>query len=151
MNEIFAEENIFFIEEGLTDKNTFLKIVAEKAAEKELVSSKEACLKGLLEREQQQTTGFQEGFAIPHCKNDTVYSPKLMYFKTAPIPWDSLDGNPITDSFVLLIPEKAADEHLKYLALLSRALIDDEFRSGIKASRTQNEIYQLICQKLGVK
>ncbi len=151
MNEIFAEENIFFLEELFTNKDAFLKVVSEKAAENGFVSSKEVCLEGLREREQQQTTGFQDGFAIPHCKNNTVYAPKLMYFKTSPIPWDSLDGSPITDSFALLIPEKAADEHLKYLAILSRALIDDDFRSGIKDSQTHEETYQLICQKLGVK
>ncbi len=150
MTMIFSKENIFFPTESLENKQDLFKQIAHQAWELGYVEAEQACFEGLKEREEQQTTGFQEGFAIPHCKDQTVKSPKLLFFKTNPIPWDSLDGSDITNSFILLIPEQSAKEHLKYLSLIARSLIDTTFRQELKAATTSEMIYQLITEKLGV-
>jgi PTS system fructose-specific IIA component len=147
MTEIFQEKNIFVVEERLENKEQLLRLIAKKAAELGYVHSESDCLKGLKERENQQSTGFQDGFAIPHCKSQTVKEPRLLIFKTLPIPWDTLDGQPVQFSFVLLIPEQSAAEHLKYLAKIAKSLLDDEYRNQLKQGDRQR-IYSLVREKL---
>ena len=131
-NDIFSRDNIFIIDEYLDSKNELFKLVSIKAFELNYVKSVDECYEGLLYRENQQTTGFQDGFAIPHCKDNTVFSPKVLVFKTNPIDWDSLDGKPVTVSLVVLVPQNASNEHLKLLAKLAKALIDNSFQEQIK-------------------
>ncbi len=149
MSNIFCEQNVFIVNEQLEEKNQLFKLIAKQASELGYVHSEQACYNGLLAREAQQTTGFEDGFAIPHCKDDTVKEPKLLVFKTRPIPWDSLDGQPTTFAFVLLVPEKAANEHLRYLAKIAKSLIDDGYRAQLKAADTQS-IYAKVKEKLEV-
>ncbi|MDT2757446.1 PTS sugar transporter subunit IIA [Enterococcus asini] len=149
-SSVFEKENILISKEPISDKKDLFKYISRNAKHLNYVLSEQECFDGLMERESQQTTGFQDGFAIPHCKNDTVITPKMFYVKTKPIPWDSLDGKDITDSFVLLIPEKGAEEHLKILAKIARSLIDAGYRDNLKKSKTESEIFELISNKLEV-
>ncbi|MCL6573987.1 MAG: fructose PTS transporter subunit IIA [Bacillus sp. (in: Bacteria)] len=149
MSNIFEKQNIFLVEEQLENKGQLFQLIAKKASELGYVLSEEACYLGVLERENQQTTGFQDGFAIPHCKSKTVKEPKLLVFKTLPIPWDSLDGQDIVFSFVLLIPEQSAKEHLQVLAKIAKSLIDDEYRQQLKVADEQS-IYLQVRKKLEV-
>jgi fructose PTS system EIIA component len=150
MASIFSEQNIFMVEEQLENKEQLFKLIAKKASELGYVYSEEECFQGLLARENQQTTGFQDGFAIPHCKDSTVKEPKLLVFKTLPIPWDSLDGQPTIFSFVLLIPTQSEKEHLQYLAVIAKSLIDEEYRQQLKEADEQS-IYLKVGEKLGVQ
>ncbi|MDR2007705.1 MAG: fructose PTS transporter subunit IIA [Alphaproteobacteria bacterium] len=147
MNNIFAKENIFVIEEPLDSKESFFKIIAKKATELSFVESEKSCFEGILERESQSTTGFEDGFAIPHCKSNTVKSPKLMIFKTKEIPWDSLDGKPISISHVLLMPLSADNEHIRLLSKVARGLVDENYRNSLKQANAE-EIYNLVAKKM---
>lgn len=131
-NDIFSRDNIFIIDDKINNKTELFKIISTKAFELNYVNSIDECFNGLMFRENQQTTGFQDGFAIPHCKDNTVFNPKILVFKTNPIDWDSLDGKPVTVSLVVLVPENASNEHLKLLAKLAKALIDNDFKEQIK-------------------
>lgn len=55
-----------------------------------------------------------------------------------------MDGEPLTEMFVLMIPEKGAAEHLKILTQISRKLMDKDFRDNIKAAKTENAILKLL-------
>lgn len=149
MENIFDRRNVFEIEENLGSKEAFFGVISKNAKALGYVENEKDCLNGIMERESQGTTGFQDGFAIPHCKNDTVKSPKLLIFRTKPIPWDSLDGSDITVSHCLLMPKDANNEHLKILAKISRSLIDDDYRNKIKAASI-DAIYDIVLEKLEV-
>lgn len=146
LSTVFNENNLFVLNEEFDTKESFLKRVADEAFKLGYVTSSEECLEALLERESQITTGFMDGFAIPHCKCNAVKSPKMLVFETPAIPWDTLDGNPITFSFVLLIPEESATEHLKLLAEISKSLIDVEYRQSLK-NGDESQIYNTILKK----
>ena len=138
---------MFLVEEKLENKEQLLRLIAQKAAELGYVDSESDCYRGLLERERQQSTGFEDGFAIPHCKDQTVKEPRLLIFKTPPIPWDTLDGRPVRFSFALLIPEQSAAEHLKYLSKIAKSLLDEEYRQRLKQENRQG-IYLLVKNQL---
>ncbi len=149
LDKIFSKDNVYIIDQEFSDKYLFLDEIAEIAFSKKIVTSKSECLEGLKDRELQYTTGFQDGFAIPHCKSKAVLKPQLLVFKTKGIPWNSLDGKDINISFALLIPEESSKEHLKYLAKIAKGLIDDEFRLALKKAVTEEEIFNIIQKKLG--
>ncbi|MGW6411581.1 fructose-specific PTS transporter subunit EIIC [Streptomyces vinaceus] len=86
-----------------------------------------------LAREAQGTTGLGESIAIPHAKTDAVSRPTVGFARSgAGIEWGSLDGTKARLVFMIAVPEAAAgDEHLRILALLSRKLMDEDFRERL--------------------
>lgn len=146
--EIFNIENITF-DTTVKTKDEALQYIASFAKECEIVKSSKAYLKGLKKREKEVTTGFKDGIAIPHCKSKTVQKPALMIIKFSnPIDWEALDGNPVYLTFALAIPERKNEFHLKLLSLVSRSLIDEEFKKEILAANTKEDIYNIIQKKL---
>lgn len=90
-----------------------------------------------LAREAQGTTGLGEEIAIPHAKTDAVTAPLVGFARSADgIDWGSLDGTRTRLVFLIAVPEAAAgDEHLRILALLSRKLMDADFRARLQGRR----------------
>src|SRR5699024_11947634 len=104
--------------------------------------SKKAYLKGLKKREEEITTGFKDGIAIPHCKHKTVYRPSLILMKFSnPIEWESMDDLPVTLAFALAILNEKNQDHLKLLSSISRALIDEIFIHTILYSSLADVLY----------
>ncbi|RSS71767.1 fructose-specific PTS transporter subunit EIIC [Streptomyces sp. WAC06614] len=89
-----------------------------------------------LAREAQGTTGLGEGIAIPHAKTDAVSRPTVGFARSAAgIEWGSLDGTKAGLVFMIAVPEAAAgDEHLRILALLSRKLMDPDYRDRLRTA-----------------
>ncbi|MFI5667328.1 fructose-specific PTS transporter subunit EIIC [Streptomyces sp. NPDC051704] len=89
-----------------------------------------------LAREAQGTTGLGESIAIPHAKTDAVSRPTVGFARSAAgIAWGSPDGTKARLVFMISVPEAAAgDEHLRILALLSRRLMDADFRERLQSA-----------------
>jgi multiphosphoryl transfer protein len=85
-------------------------------------------------REDTGSTGFGEGFAVPHCKSDAIAAPTVAIARLrTPIDWQALDGRPV--DVVVLLAIRASDparDHLKTLARLSRLAMQDEFRALLR-------------------
>ena len=52
-----------------------------------------------------------------------------------PIPFDAPDGRPVTQVFVLLVPEQATEEHLQILSELAQMFSDKAFRDRTRRDR----------------
>ncbi|MGD0743716.1 MAG: phosphoenolpyruvate--protein phosphotransferase [Verrucomicrobiota bacterium] len=85
-------------------------------------------------RETAYSTGFGHGFAIPHCKTDTVKFNSLAVLKLRrPVVWGSLDGQPVRVVILLTIREtNSATEHMKIFARLARRVMDEHFRQELE-------------------
>ncbi|WP_255295256.1 PTS sugar transporter subunit IIA [Bacillus sp. AFS037270] len=110
------------------------------------IDSESVFFQGVLEREEEFTTGFGNGFAIPHCKSDTVKTASIIIGKTAnEIDWNSLDDKPVTFIIMLAIPAtEGGTTHLQILAALSGKLMDDEFRDQLMNATQPKQILELI-------
>ena len=108
-----------------------------------LASSNEI-LRALVNRENLGSTGVGGGVAIPHAKIPGL-NRLVGCFGLAPkgVPFDSIDGKPVSLVFVLLVPESSAGAHLKALARVSRLLKEPELRSRLLHTTTQSAIYQV--------
>lgn len=101
----------------------------------------------LFAREKLGSTGLGQGIAIPHGR--------IKGLKTAigavvraqnPIPFDAPDGENVRLIFVLLVPERATDEHLQILSELAQMFCDKPFRESLFGAATAEDMHQLITE-----
>jgi len=99
----------------------------------------------LFAREKLGSTGLGQGVAIPHgrIKGLREAVAALVRMKEA-IPFDAPDGQPVNIACILLVPEKATDQHLQILSELAQMFSDKKFRDSILNSKSAEEIHQLI-------
>lgn len=98
-------------------------------------------------RENEFSTGIGKGIAIPHAKIDAVKLPSLVFAKSDNgIDFDSADKKDSHLFFLIAVPEKSSNEHLKILSKLSRSLMHDELRESLMNAGSKEEILQLLDQ-----
>ncbi|MBI3042882.1 MAG: PTS IIA-like nitrogen regulatory protein PtsN [Betaproteobacteria bacterium] len=99
----------------------------------------------LFAREKLGSTGLGQGVAIPHGRikglKDALGA--LVRLKQ-PISFDAPDGQPVGLIFVLLVPDRATDAHLKILSELAQMFSDKAFRERLLAAPGAPELHQLI-------
>lgn len=122
-------------------KEDLFKFIDEQALKKGIIENSGDALKGFIEREAQGTTGFEDGFAIPHARVQGVLEPAIYVVinKNDYDDWTALDGNGVKYTIVLLIPEAAGEFHMEVLSTIATKLMDETFRSTIKKGE-ENEI-----------
>ncbi|MGW2023753.1 fructose-specific PTS transporter subunit EIIC [Streptomyces decoyicus] len=120
--------------------------MAELAAGTGKVTDVDELVRVALAREAQGTTGLGEEIAIPHAKTDAVTAPVVGFARSADgIDWGSLDGTLAKLVFMIAVREAAAgDEHLRILALLSRKLMDADFRARLQSAEDKAAILRAL-------
>lgn len=149
MNE-FLQEDYVVVEGNLTtQKEAFLQI-AKIAFESGVTTSAEETTAGLFEREEQSTTGFLDGFAIPHTQREVIQKPAVIIISNQNgIEWNALDGKPVTFMIGLLIPKnEEGTTHLELLSSISRMLIEEEVREKLLDAKTKEDIISIITKAL---
>ncbi|MFJ5624430.1 fructose-specific PTS transporter subunit EIIC [Peribacillus loiseleuriae] len=111
-----------------------------------VLSSKAEFKQAILNREEQSSTGLGMNIAIPHGKSPAVKHPAVAFgIKRDGVDWNSLDGTDAKLIFMIAVPEKAAgDAHLKILQMLSRKLMDEDFREQLLKTNSKAEAYKLL-------
>lgn len=101
----------------------------------------------LFAREKLGSTGLGQGVAIPHgrIKNLKNASGALIRVRNA-VPFDAPDGQNVKLVFVLLVPERATDEHLQILSELAQMFSDRSFREKLIVAATADELQKLITE-----
>ncbi|NBJ70070.1 MULTISPECIES: fructose PTS transporter subunit IIA [Clostridia] len=133
-----------------TSQQGVFQAIADIAVANGIAQSAEAIVAGLKAREKESTTGFQEGFAIPHTQVDEVNQPAIIIVRTEMgIEWESFDGKPAFFFLSLLIPKsEAGTTHLQALSALSRALINEETRQSMLTATTPIELANIVSQAI---
>jgi fructose PTS system EIIBC or EIIC component len=112
------------------------------------VSSAGEFKEAILAREEESSTGIGLNIAIPHGKSDAVLMPSIVFgIKQNGVDWNSLDGSEAKLIFMIAVPRSSkGNAHLKVLQILSRKLMDDDFRGNLLAVKSKEEAYQLLGQ-----
>jgi PTS system nitrogen regulatory IIA component len=115
---------------------------------KKLQPSPDRILHALLERERLGSTGVGEGVAIPHARIPDIRQLIACFGRaTGGVEFDSIDQQPVTLIFVLLMPENSSATHLKALARISRLLKNESFRQHLLALPSKEAIYQAFLEE----
>lgn len=97
------------------------------------------------ERERLVSTGIGEGVAIPHTAVESAER-QVAALLLCPrgVPFDAVDREPVSIIFGVVGPKKAAGEHLRTLARLSRLLKDGGTRQRLMSIEDPDEAFRLI-------
>jgi len=99
----------------------------------------------LFAREKLGSTGLGQGVAIPHGRIKGLREAAVALVRMKePIPFDAPDSNPVSLICILLVPEKATDQHLQILSELAQMFSDKIFRESLLTSKDAAEMHHLI-------
>ncbi|MDR1424095.1 MAG: PTS IIA-like nitrogen regulatory protein PtsN [Azoarcus sp.] len=113
--------------------------------ESQLGLARDLVFEKLFTRERLGSTGLGQGVAIPHARiAGLAQAAGALIRLAAPIPFDSLDGRPVSLVFVLLVPEKANDAHLQLLSELAHMFSDRAFRERLLAAPDAAALHALL-------
>lgn len=99
----------------------------------------------LFAREKLGSTGLGRAVAIPHGRIKGIKEAVGAFVRlAAPVPFDAPDGKPVSLVFVLLVPEKATEQHLQILSVLAEMFSDRGFRAQLAADTDVTTAHQRI-------
>lgn len=139
-------ENMIVNELKASNKDEAIDILISTLFENKMISSKEKFKEVVLTREGQSSTGIGMEIAIPHGKSDVVTKPAVVFGRNLNgLDWDSLDGEPTKLVFMIAVPTShSADTHLKILQMLSRKLMNDDFRKELLEAKSSKDIFRVL-------
>ena len=140
------DENLIEVNLEGSDRDAVIDELIGKLDDSGILSSKETYKEAILAREAEGTTGMGMNIAIPHGKSDAVKRPAVVYGRSIEgIDWNSMDGTDAKLIFMIAVPtESAGDAHLKILQMLSRKLMDNDFRNELLDADSKEGVYALL-------
>jgi nitrogen PTS system EIIA component len=107
--------------------------------------SYEEVLGAVEEREAVLSTGIGFGVAIPHARSSAVSQLTLVCgVSPEPVPFDSIDGEPVRLFFLIVGPESSAGQHVKILSRIARLVRHENLRDRLCDARTPDEFYNAL-------
>jgi len=99
----------------------------------------------LIKREQNGSTGFGKGVAVPHVKHPKVKKMAGTIGRSASgIDFAALDHQPVYSIVLLLSPENQPQQHLQAMNIVFSNLQKDMFRRFLRQSGTREDIVELL-------
>lgn len=109
------------------------------------LNDKDEFRKTILKREEQSSTGLEEGIAIPHGKSLSVKLPTVAFgLSKEGIDYGSLDGEPSKLFFMIAAPADATDSHIETLSQLTSLLLDDDIREQLLHVKTKQDVLDIL-------
>ncbi len=132
-----------------SDKEGVLRELVNMAVAENGVAAQEV-LGAILERERQFPTGIGYGVAVPHGRTPGLSSLAVVAGTAQrPIPYETIDGEPVRLFFLLAGPEALAGAHVKALSRISRLVRQQPLRARLLAATSAEEFYQTLCAAEG--
>jgi len=105
----------------------------------------EEVVAALIKREQNGSTGFGKGVAVPHVKHAAVKKMAGTVGRSANgIDFAALDHQPVYSIVLLLSPENQPQQHLQAMNIVFSNLQKDMFRRFLRQSSTKQAIVELL-------
>lgn len=104
-----------------------------------------ALVAALIKREQNGSTGFGKGVAVPHVKHASVTKMVGTVGRSVSgIDFAALDHQPVYSVVLLLSPENQPQQHLSAMNIVFSNLQKDMFRRFLRQSDTREKIMDLV-------
>lgn len=143
----------FLVKEALipelqaVDRNGAIRELVESLSRAECIKAGDvdSLVRSVIQRENQGSTGFGKGVAVPHVKNDRVKKMVGTIGRSSRgVDFAALDRAPVYTVVLLLSPPDDPDRHLEAMESIFRHLQRDNFRRFLRQSETVEEIVELI-------
>src|SRR5438874_8973278 len=129
------------------DRNGAIRELVESLSRSGAVAADaiEEIIAALIKREQNGSTGFGKGVAVPHAKHAKVKQMAGAVGRSVNgIDFAALDHQPVYSVFLLLSPENQPQQHLQAMNIIFTNLQADTFRRFLRQSETQQTICELL-------
>lgn len=145
-----VEPEMIIIESTSSTKKEAIKEVVDRLYALGRTEQPHAVEEAIWQREAVYSTGFGHGFAIPHCKTNAVTANSLVLLKLRePVPWESLDGQPVRMLILLVVRESdRANGHMKIFSRLARRVMHEEFREKLAQEKNPEALCALLNENL---
>jgi mannitol/fructose-specific phosphotransferase system IIA component (Ntr-type) len=129
------------------DKEGVLRELVDLLVQQDGGAAPDEILGAILERERQFPTGIGYGVAVPHGKTPALSGLGIVAGTAAePVPYETIDGQPVRLFFLLAGPESHAGTHVKALSRISRLVRREGVRARLLEARTPEEFYRTLCE-----
>ncbi len=145
----------FFVTESIvpeltsSDRNGVLRELVESLARCGSLAAEhtEAVVRAVIQRENQGSTGFGKGVAVPHIKHAAVTTMLATIGRSSQgVDFAALDRAPVFTVVLLLSPADDPDAHLAAMERIFRHLQHDNFRKFLRQADTREAIRDLILE-----
>lgn len=145
-SEDVINKEMIFLQQDYDDMNSSLNLLINKADEIGLINGTEDYMESVIKRENDMSTAIGYQVAIPHGKSDTVIKPFIGFLSLKnKFQWSKHNGELVDMVFLIGVPkENKNNVHLKFISTLSKKLLDDNFRSELKAATSTEEAYKIL-------
>jgi PTS system nitrogen regulatory IIA component len=102
-------------------------------------------LEAVQEREAGGSTGIGFGVAVPHARSAQIPELSLVCgVSPSPVPFDSIDGEPVRLFFLIVGPPASAGQHLKLLGRIANLVRHRDVRQRLIEAATPSEFYNVL-------
>jgi mannitol/fructose-specific phosphotransferase system IIA component (Ntr-type) len=146
LNEFIVKEAIIPALAASDRDGAIRELVASLATQGALPESAvDEVVSSLVKREQNGSTGFGKGVAVPHVKHAKVRKMAGTVGRSAAgIDFSALDHQPVYSVVLLLSPENQPQQHLQAMNIIFSNLQKDMFRRFLRQSDTREKIVELL-------
>jgi mannitol/fructose-specific phosphotransferase system IIA component (Ntr-type) len=130
-----------------TDRDGAIRELVQSLANAEAIPQDivDEIVAALIKREQNGSTGFGKGVAVPHAKHAKVARMSATVGRSAGgLDFAALDHQPVYSIVLLLSPENEPQQHLGAMNAVFTNLQKDLFRRFLRQSTTQQAIIELL-------
>jgi len=130
-----------------TDRNGVIRALVAALVSAKQIDEPDAdtIARAIIQRENQGSTGFGKGVAVPHVKHNKIKRIMAALGRSAGgVDFAALDRAPVFTVVLLLSPPDDPDGHLQAMESIFRHLQRDNFRRFLRQAETREEIVDLI-------
>jgi len=143
----FIEPQAVVASLAATDRNGVIRELVEALCKAGSLPEADcdAVVRAIIMRENQGSTGFGKGVAVPHVKHPKI--PRIMSAvgrSESGIDFSALDRAPVYTVVILASPAENPDGHLQAMECIFRHLQRDNFRKFLRQAQTPEAIMDLI-------
>lgn len=129
---------------AVSSKKKLLRDLADLAASCYGLNGDDA-VDALLDRESIGPTGVGGGIALPHARIDGLKEVVGIFMKLdRALPFEAVDHQPVDLVFALFAPEDSGVQHLKALALVSRAMRNSKVQAQLRANDEPSILHTIL-------
>lgn len=127
------------------DKPDILRELVQILKDAGEIDDFDSVLQAVQDREDKQSTGLEQGIAVPHCKCTAVASLKFA-IGIAPhgIDFDSMDGKPTNLFFLLVASPGLSGPHVEALAEIAKLSRSKAFCKALIHAENAQEVVELL-------
>ncbi len=130
-----------------TDRNGVIRELVQSMADHGVIDPEdvEPVARAAITRENQGSTGFGRGVAVPHVKHESLRKMAVTVGRSSQgVDFAALDRAPVYTVFILLSPGNAPEEHLAAMERIFRYLQRESFRRFLRQADSREAIVELI-------